>query len=158
MGLESRIRDLGSGKNLFRILDPGVTVSHALSLPPPGIEPGSPVSQAGTLPKELSRQLILWVVGATHLTAREGSNLPPPPQNLPQPVEISITIQHNRDGGHEQLISNRGRFKPAFAERDNCKPVLLGFSLARNLVKPLLSLYGTEWRERGYGLSMGPTQ
>jgi hypothetical protein len=22
-----------------------------------------------------------------------------------------------------------------------------------NLVKPLLSLYGTEWRERGYGLS-----
>jgi hypothetical protein len=24
--------------------------------------------------------------------------------------------------------------------------------LARNLVKPLLSLYGTEWRERGYGL------
>jgi hypothetical protein len=25
--------------------------------------------------------------------------------------------------------------------------------LAGNLVKPLLSLYGTEWRERGYGLS-----
>jgi hypothetical protein len=24
--------------------------------------------------------------------------------------------------------------------------------LAGNLVKPLLSLYGTEWRERGYGL------
>jgi hypothetical protein len=32
---------------------------QTLSLPPPGIEPGSPVSQAGTLPKELSRQLIL---------------------------------------------------------------------------------------------------
>ncbi len=76
MGLGSRIRDPGSGKNLFRIPDLGVkktpdpgsaslayTVSigrgHALSLPPPGIEPGSPVSQAGTLPKELSRQLIL---------------------------------------------------------------------------------------------------
>ena len=61
MGLGSRIRDPGSGKNLFRILDPGVkkaTVSHALNLPPPGIEPGSPVSQAGTQPKELSRQLI----------------------------------------------------------------------------------------------------
>ncbi len=57
-----------------------------------------------------------------------------------------------RDGGHEQLISNGGRFKPAFAERDKCKPVLLGLSLAGNLVKPLLSLYGTEWRERGYGL------
>jgi hypothetical protein len=24
--------------------------------------------------------------------------------------------------------------------------------LAGNLVKPLFSLYGTEWRERGYGL------
>jgi hypothetical protein len=58
----------------------------------------------------------------------------------------------NGDGGHEQLISNDGRFKPAFAERDKCKPVLLGLSLAGNLVKPLLSLYGAEWRERGYGL------
>jgi hypothetical protein len=58
----------------------------------------------------------------------------------------------SRDGGHEQLISNDGRFKPAFAERDKCKPVLLALSLAGNLVKPLLSLYGTEWRERGYGL------
>ncbi len=38
------------------------------------------------------------------------------------------------------------------AERDVRKPVLLGLSLAGNLVKPLLSLYGTEWRERGYGL------
>jgi hypothetical protein len=27
-------------------------------LPPPGIDPGAPASQAGTLPKELSRQLI----------------------------------------------------------------------------------------------------
>ena len=45
------------------IPDPGSrgqkgTVSHALSLPPTGIEPGSPASHAGTLPKELSRQLI----------------------------------------------------------------------------------------------------
>jgi hypothetical protein len=31
-------------------------------------------------------------------------------------------------------------------------PVLLGLSLAGNLFKPLLSFYGTEWRERGYGL------
>jgi hypothetical protein len=67
---------------------------------------------------------------------------------LLQPTEIAY-----RDGGHEQLISNGGRFKPAFAERDKCKPVLLGLSLAGNLVKLLLSLYGTEWRERGYGLS-----
>ncbi len=40
-----------------------------------------------------------------------------------------------------------------FTEIDQCKPVLLGLSLAGYLVKPLLSLYGTEWRERGYGLS-----
>ena len=26
--------------------------------------------------------------------------------------------------------------------------------MAGNLVKPLLSLYGTEWRELGYGLSL----
>ncbi len=31
---------------------------QTLRLPPPGIEPGSPASQAGTLPKELSRQHI----------------------------------------------------------------------------------------------------
>ncbi len=31
---------------------------QTLRLPPPGIEPGSSASQAGTLPKELSRQLI----------------------------------------------------------------------------------------------------
>ncbi len=31
--------------------------------------------QVGTLPNELSRQLILSVVCASHLTAREGSNL-----------------------------------------------------------------------------------
>ncbi len=30
---------------------------QTLRLPPPGIEPGSPASQAGTLPNELSRQL-----------------------------------------------------------------------------------------------------
>ena len=66
MGLGSRIRDPGS-----EIQDPDKTYSgswiqgskmhcipsHALSLALPGIEPGSPASQAGTLPKELSRQL-----------------------------------------------------------------------------------------------------
>ncbi len=34
----------------------------------PGIKPGPPAWQAGTLPKELSRQLILWVVGARLVT------------------------------------------------------------------------------------------
>ena len=46
------------------IPDPGSrgqkgTISHALSMPPQGIEPGSPAPQAGTLPTELSRQVIL---------------------------------------------------------------------------------------------------
>jgi hypothetical protein len=38
--------------------DPGPW-RQTLSLPLPGIETGSPASQAGTLPKELSRQLIV---------------------------------------------------------------------------------------------------
>ncbi len=33
-----------------------------------------------------------------------------------------------------------------------CKPVLQRLSLAGNLEKTLLSLHGTEWTERGYGL------
>jgi hypothetical protein len=36
---------------------------------------------------------------------------------------------------------------------DERKPVLLGLSLAGTLVKPILFLYGTGWRERGYGIS-----
>jgi hypothetical protein len=58
----------------------------------------------------------------------------------------------SRGGGHEREISNAGRLKLDFTEIDQCKPVLLGLSLAKNLVKSLLSLYRTEWRERGYGL------
>jgi hypothetical protein len=42
---------------LIMSLDP--SWRQTLSLPPTGIEPGSPASQAGTLPKELSRQLKL---------------------------------------------------------------------------------------------------
>ncbi len=34
-----------------------------------------------------------------------------------------------------------------FAERDKCKPVLLRLSLAGNLDKPLMYLFGTEWTE-----------
>ncbi len=41
---------------LIMPLDP--SWRQTLRLPPPGIEPGSPASQAGTPPKELSRQLI----------------------------------------------------------------------------------------------------
>jgi hypothetical protein len=41
---------------LIMTLDP--SWRQTLRLPLPGIQPGSPASQAGTLPKELSRQLI----------------------------------------------------------------------------------------------------
>ncbi len=57
-----------------------------------------------------------------------------------------------------EAVDMNGRFQIQggknwdFAEIYQCKPVLLGLSLAGNLVKPLLSLYGTEWRERGYRL------
>jgi hypothetical protein len=34
----------------------------------------------------------------------------------------------------------------------NRETLRLRLSLAGNLEKPLMSLYGTEWRERGYGL------
>jgi hypothetical protein len=54
---------------------------------------------------------------------------------------------------HERELSNAGRKKPDFAERDKCKPVLLRLSLAENLEKTLLSLYRTEWKERGTGPS-----
>ncbi len=40
-----------------------------------------------------------------------------------------------------------------FPKEINANLVLLGLSLAGNLIKPLLSLYETEWRERGYWLS-----
>jgi hypothetical protein len=46
---------------------------------------------------------------------------------------------------HEREISN-------FVRIDKCKPVRLRLSLAEKLEKPLMSLFGTEWRERGYGL------
>jgi hypothetical protein len=45
--------------------------------------------------------------------------------------------------------------KTGFANRDQCKPVLLRLSLAVNLEKPVMSLYGTEWRERGFHLWSG---
>jgi hypothetical protein len=50
------------------------------------------------------------------------------------------------------LFQMQGGKKLDFTEIDQCKPVLLGLSLAGNLAKPFLSLYGTEWGERGYGL------
>jgi hypothetical protein len=51
---------------------------------------------------------------------------------------------------HEREISNAGRLKLDFAERYKCTPVLLRLSLAGNQEKPILPLYGNEWRERGW--------
>ena len=50
----------GGRKNrcIMLIMTLDLSWRQTLRLPPPGIEPGSPASQAGTLPKELSRQLI----------------------------------------------------------------------------------------------------
>jgi hypothetical protein len=45
----------------------------------------------------------------------------------------------------------QGGKKLDFAGRDKCKQVLLRLSLVGYLEKPLITLYGTEWRERGYG-------
>ncbi len=49
----------------------------------------------------------------------------------------------------------QGGKKLDFAERDQCKRVLLRLLLAGNLEKPLMFLYGSEWRELGYGLRGG---
>ncbi len=57
-------------------------------------------------------------------------------------------------GGKPLSISNGSRWSELdFAEKDKYKPVLLRLSLAGNLEKPLMFLYGTEWRERGYKIS-----
>jgi hypothetical protein len=40
-----------------------------------------------------------------------------------------------------------------FADRDKCKPALLRLSMAGNLEKPPMSLYGPKLREHGCGLS-----
>jgi hypothetical protein len=44
---------------MYYIMYQYFTLDTKINLPPPGIEPRSPASQVGTLPKELSRQNIL---------------------------------------------------------------------------------------------------
>ena len=63
-----------------------------------------------------------------------------------------------REENRSEAVDRNGRFqmqggkKLDFTEINQCKQILLGLSLAGNLVNPLLSLYRNEWRERGYGL------
>jgi hypothetical protein len=56
--------------------------------------------------------------------------------------------------GRSQMQGGKNWILP----RDQGKPVLPRLSLAGNLDKPLMSLYGTEWRERGHGLRLCRTQ
>jgi hypothetical protein len=67
-----------------------------------------------------------------------------------QPVRLSEELvciyffrQNLEAVRHEREIQSKEKLN-FFAEIDQCKPVLLGHSLAGNLVKPLMSLYGTE--------------
>ena len=112
MGLGSRTRDPGSRKNLFRIPIQG-SKRHRTRIRNTGLygeqwegtcikfaSAGDRTRVACVTGGHSTFRAVKTVVGATHLTAREGSN--PPPQNLPQPVEISITIQQNSMGPTQQ--------------------------------------------------------
>jgi hypothetical protein len=61
-----------------------------------------------------------------------------------------------REENRSEAVDRNGRFqiqggkKLDFTEINQGKQILLGLSLVGNLVKPLLSLYRNEWRERGY--------
>ncbi len=61
-------------------------------------------------------------------------------------TQIQLCLQRPYD------MNGRFQMQEGFTERDECKPVLLRLSLAGNLVKPLMSLYETERRERGCGV------
>jgi hypothetical protein len=49
--------------------------------------------------------------------------------------------------------SQMQRRKKLILPKEMSKPVLPRLSLAGDMEKPIMLLYGTEWRERGYGLS-----
>jgi hypothetical protein len=56
------------------------------------------------------------------------------------------------NGGILSLGSDAEWTKLDFAERAKCRPILLRLSLAINLEKPAMSLYGTKWIELGFRL------
>jgi len=53
-------------------------------------------------------------------------------------------VEKIRDGGHEQLISNGGRVKPAFAERDKKQTMIdlrgISTNLLKNQLRPSIRL------------------
>jgi hypothetical protein len=54
--------------------------------------------------------------------------------------------------GRSQMQGTRNSILPEETNARQMQTVLLRLSLGGNLEKPLMSLYWTEWRERGYGL------
>jgi hypothetical protein len=79
---------------------------QTLSMPPLEIEPGSPASQAGTLPKELSRQLIHWLFGTSDWP---GGERPPilfraAPVHVYTPLHMDFTHKYEGWG----LLSSHG--------------------------------------------------
>jgi hypothetical protein len=63
-----------------------------------------------------------------------------------------VPLYMGPNGGSVALDSDAEWSKLDFAERDKCRPVLRRLSLARNLEKPVMSLYGTELTERNFRL------
>jgi hypothetical protein len=57
------------------------------------------------------------------------------------PIFIFISQSRHNMNGRSQMQGGKNRI---CRKRDECKPVLLRLSLAGNLEKPLMSLYGTE--------------
>jgi hypothetical protein len=87
-------------------------------------------------------------VGALVLDSESVATLPP---------FIPIEGQKSKSKARgKEAVDRNGRFqiqggkKLDFTEINQGKQILLGLSLVGNLVKPLLSLYRNEWRERGY--------
>ncbi len=63
-----------------------------------------------------------------------------------------IHTQHLRSATHDIPPLRHEREISNLVERDKSKPVRLRLSLVEKLEKPLMSLLGTEWRERSHGI------
>ncbi len=72
-------------------------------------------------------------------------------QGVKLDVPLRIWTQRRYDMNRRSQMQG---VKLDFAERDKCKPVLMRLLWAEHLEKPRMSLYRTEWRECGYGLSL----
>ncbi len=66
-----------------------------------------------------------------------------------------IPCMIKRCGTNQRRYNMKGRFQMQGCKTGFCRKMSMqissSVSLAGNLVKPLMFLYGTEWKERGYG-------